>query len=73
MIGLKSVAAKAATSATVPTPLQWPIIKLAMNVSPKNKTAASHVVHIHTHVRFPRSKKMVDLLCSRMPYKQEML
>ena len=34
---------------TAGTPLseaycQWPIIELAMNVSPKNKTAASHVV-----------------------------
>ena len=36
---------------------QWPIIELAMNVSPKNKTAASHVVQIYTHVCFPRSKK----------------
>ena len=36
---------------------QWPIIELAMNVSPKNKMAASHVVQIHTHARFPRSKK----------------
>ena len=30
---------------------QWPIIELAMNVSPTNKTAASHVVEIHTHAR----------------------
>ena len=37
----------------------------AMNVSPKNKMAASHVVQIHTHARFPRSKKMADLACSR--------
>jgi len=36
---------------------QWPIIELANNVSPKNKMATSHVVQIHTHVRFPRSKK----------------
>ena len=36
---------------------QWAIIKLAMNVSPKNKTATSHVVQIHTHVHFPQSKK----------------
>ena len=36
---------------------QWPIIELAKNVSPKNKMAASHVVQIHTHARFPRSKK----------------
>ena len=36
---------------------QWPIIQLAKNVSPKNKIAASHVVQIHTHARFPRSKK----------------
>ena len=36
---------------------QWPIIELAMNVSPKSKTAASHVVQIHTRTRFPRSKK----------------
>ena len=35
---------------------EWSIIELAMNVSPENKTAASHVVQIHTHVRFPRSK-----------------
>ena len=35
---------------------QWPIIKLAMNVSPKNKTATSHVVQIHTHARFLQSK-----------------
>ena len=35
----------------------WPVIELAMNVSPKNKTAASHVVQVHTHARFPRSKK----------------
>ena len=27
--------------------------------------AASHVVQIHTHARFPRSKKMADLSCSR--------
>ena len=33
---------------------QWPIIELAENVSPKNKMAASHVVQIHTHARFPR-------------------
>ena len=31
--------------------------ELAKNVSPKNKMAASHVVQIHTHARFPRSKK----------------
>ena len=43
---------------------QWPIIELTKNVSPKNKMAASHVVQIHTHARFPRSKKMVDLSCS---------
>ena len=36
---------------------QWAIIELAMNISPKNKTAASHTVQIHTHVRFPWSKK----------------
>ena len=36
-------------------------------------SAASHVVQIHTHARFPRSKKMADLSCSRMPYKQETL
>ena len=36
---------------------QWPIIELAKNVSPKNKMAASHVVQIHTHAHFPRSKK----------------
>ena len=36
---------------------QWPIIELALNVSPKNKTAASHVVHIHRHARFLRGKK----------------
>ena len=35
---------------------QRPIIELAKNVSPKNKMAASHVVQIHTHARFPRSK-----------------
>ena len=39
----------------------------------KNKTFASHVVKIPTHARFPRSKKMADLSCSRMPYQQEML
>ena len=36
---------------------QWPIIELAKNVSPRNATAASHVVQIHTHARFSRSKK----------------
>ena len=36
---------------------QWSIIELAKNVSPKNKIAASHMVQIHTHARFPRSKK----------------
>ena len=36
---------------------QWPIIELAKNVSPKNTMAASHVVQIHTHARFLRSKK----------------
>ena len=36
---------------------QWPIIELAKSVSPKSKIAASHVVQIHTHARFPRSKK----------------
>ena len=36
---------------------QWPIIELTKNVSPKNKMAASHVVQIHTHGRFPRSNK----------------
>ena len=36
---------------------QWLIIELAKNVSPKNKIAASHVVQIHTHARFPQSKK----------------
>ena len=35
---------------------KWPIIELAKNVSPKNKIAARHVVQIHTHARFPRSK-----------------
>ena len=39
------------------THCQWPIIELAMNVSPKNKTAGSHVVQIHTHSRFLQSKK----------------
>ena len=39
------------------THCQCPIIELAKNVSPKNKTAASYVVQIRTHVRFPRSKK----------------
>ena len=34
---------------------QWPIIKLAMNASPKNKTAASQMVQIHTHAHFRRS------------------
>ena len=33
------------------------IIKLAKNVSPKNKMAASHVVQVHTHECFPQSKK----------------
>ena len=28
-----------------------------MNVSSKNKTAVSHVVQIHSHARFPWSKK----------------
>ena len=36
---------------------QWPIIELAKNVSSKNKTAASHVVQIHMHARFPWRKK----------------
>ena len=36
---------------------QWPIIKLAKDVFPKNKMAASHVVQIHTHPHFPQSKK----------------
>ena len=35
----------------------WPVIKLAKNVSPKNKMAASHVVQIHTHAHFLWSKK----------------
>ena len=35
---------------------QWPIIELAMNVSPENKTAASHVIQIHTHAHFPWSE-----------------
>ena len=30
---------------------------MPMNVSPKNKMATSHVVQIHTHARFPWSKK----------------
>ena len=38
---------------------QWPIIEFAKNVSPKNKMATTHVVQIHMHVRFPRSKKML--------------
>ena len=29
---------------------QWPIIELAMNVSPKNKMAASHMVQNHIHM-----------------------
>ena len=33
---------------------QWLIIE---ELSPKNKMAASHTVQIHTHARFPRSKK----------------
>ena len=33
------------------------IIELAKNVSPKNKMTASHMVQIHTHARFPWSKK----------------
>ena len=33
------------------------IIELAKNISPKNKMATSHVVQIHTHARFPWSKK----------------
>ena len=39
---------------------QWPIIELAKNSrenKSENKMAASHVVHINTHVRFPWSKK----------------
>ena len=36
--------------------------------------AASHAVQIHTHARFPQSiKKMANLLCSHMLYKQETL
>ena len=35
---------------------QWPIIELAINGSPKNKMAASRVVQIHMHARFPWSK-----------------
>ena len=31
----------------------------------QNKMAASNVVQIYTHVRFPRSKKMANLSCSR--------
>ena len=48
--------AAAVPAGPAPSPLQWPIIELAKNVSPKNKMAASHMVQIHTHARFPRSK-----------------
>ena len=44
---------------------QWPIIELAKNVSPKNKMAATHVVQIHTHARFPRGVKNGRLSRSR--------
>ena len=42
-----------------------------VKASPKNKTAASHVVQIHKHVCFARSQKNGQLIMS--PYQQETL
>ena len=51
------------------------LLPMANNQTRRNErlSATSHVVQIHMHARFPQSKKMADLLCSRMQYKQEML
>ena len=46
---------------------QWPIIELAMNVSPPLATW-SRFIRMHI---FRGVNKMADLLCRRMPYKQE--
>ena len=48
---------------------QWPIIELAMNVSPPQATW-SRFIRMRV---FRGVKKMADLLCSGMPYKQETL
>ena len=49
------------------------VLPMANQTRNKRLSTASHVVQIHTHARFPRNKKMADLSCSHMPYKQETL
>ena len=51
------------------------LLHMANNRTRRNErlSAASHVVQIHAHARFQQSKKMADLSCTRMQYKQETL